>query len=152
MKLAAHGLSVEAPSGWEVRIARRRLVDAAAGEVPRPVLHASTRPLPADVADTGDGAFQRLSGSDVFLTMAEFEPEAVGRPLFAQQGRPVLSPSDFRPYGMQPSLPGQSGRQWFFTEGGRAFSLLVVLGSHARRAALVPQVAPVLASLSITPS
>jgi hypothetical protein len=52
---------------------------------------------------------------------------------------------------MQRPLPGQSGAQFFFTEAGRAFCLYVVLGSHARRRQLVPEVNLVLSALSVTP-
>jgi hypothetical protein len=151
MTLRAHGLAVEAPHGWEVRIARRARDPESPGSVPRPVLHASTVPLPADRADFGDGVFQRLSPDDVFVALFEYEPQAATSPLFAARGRPTPTAADFSPMGMQPSLPGLSGRQWFFNDGGRAFSLFVVLGSHARRAALVNRLHPVLSTLTIDP-
>ena len=50
---------------------------------------------------------------------------------------------------MQRTLSGQSGRQIFFNESGRAFCLYVVLGSHRQREVLVPLANDVLASLAI---
>lgn len=152
MELTAHGLTVDAPTGWDVRIGRRPTAGSAPGAVPRPVLHAATLRLPPDVADFGDGVLQQLSAQDVFVALFEYEPEACRTALFARKGRPVPAAADFSPYGMQPSLPGQSGRQWFFQDRGRAFCLYVVLGSHARRAALVGTLLPVLASLDIAAS
>ena len=51
---------------------------------------------------------------------------------------------------VQRPLPGQSGAQYFFTEADRAFCLYVVLGSHARRRQLVPEVNLVLSTLSLS--
>ena len=44
------------------------------------------------------------------------------------------------------------GCQYFFNEGGRAFCLYAVIGSYAQRAALVPKVNAVLATVKIAPS
>ena len=70
-------------------------------------------------------------------------------PLFARNGVPQLSPDEFDPMQMQRTLSGQSGRQIFFNQSGRAFCLYVVLGSHRRRQVLVPLVNEVLATLEI---
>jgi hypothetical protein len=62
----------------------------------------------------------------------------------------ALGPGDFRPTLLRRGLGGQSGTQWFFTESGRPFTFYAVLGSHARRDALVPLVNAVLASLVVS--
>ena len=152
MRLRAHGLAVEQPPGWEVRIRRRPADPSEPGGVPGPVLHASTVPLPETRGDFGGGVTPLLTADDVFVCLAEYEPEAAGTPLFAAKGRPRVSPDDVRPNQLQRSLPGQSGVQYFFTEGTRAFCLYVVLGSHARRAALVRKVNEVLATLELDPT
>ena len=53
---------------------------------------------------------------------------------------------------MQRAIAGQAGVQYFFNEGGRAFCLYAVIGSYAQRAALVPKVNAVLATVKIAPS
>lgn len=149
MRLRAHGVGVEVPSGWEARIARREPERPAPGEVPRSVLHAATVALPEDRGDFGGGVTGRLGPEDVFLSLFEYGPEAVTAPLFAARGRPRPTAADFSPSGLQRSIPGQSGKQWFFQEAGRAFCLYVVLGSHARRAAQVPAVRSIIDALDL---
>ena len=168
MKLRAHGIAVDAPAGWEVRIERRTPEVAAQvspvfGEdglpraapvrsEPRPVLHAATIALPAVRGDFGGGVTPLLGADDLFVSLFEHEPEACATPLFATRARPQPVAGDFAPNRLQRSIAGQSGRQWFFSEGGRAFCLYVVLGSHARRAALVNRLTPVLTTLALDPA
>ncbi|PPK98067.1 hypothetical protein CLV92_102220 [Kineococcus xinjiangensis] len=149
MKLRAHGMAVDAPRGWEVRISRRRREGQEVGAERRPVLHAATVALPEERGDFGGGVTPLLSEEDLFVSLFEYGPEAVGTPLFATKGRPRPTVADFAPNRLQRSIPGQSGCQWFFQEGGRAFCLYVVLGSHARRAALVNRLNDVLATLDL---
>ena len=149
MKLRAHGMAVEPPPGWEVRIGRRTPEVGEPDARPRPVLHAATIPLPQVRGDFGGGVTGLLSAEDVFVSLFEYEPEAVRTPLFATKGRPTPSAADFSPAGLQRTIPGQSGRQWFFQEAGRAFCLYVVLGSHARRAGLVPTVRALIDTLDL---
>jgi hypothetical protein len=171
VKLRAHGIAVDAPAGWEVRIERRApdgqvhggqvpaqvapedgpVPRLAAWSQPRPVLHAATVALPAVRGDFGGGVTPLLTADDLFVALFEHEPEACATPLFATRARPAPAPGDFAPNRLQRSIAGQSGRQWFFQEGGRAFCLYVVLGSHARRAALVNRLTPVLATLALDP-
>ncbi len=151
MKVRALGIALEPNQGWEVRI-RTRPADAAAREArPRAVMHAATVPLPDDRGDFGGGVTPMLGTDDVFVTLFEYGPEATSTPLFRTRGRPRPVPSDFSPNQLQRTIAGQSGRQWFFSEGGRAFCLYVVLGSHARRAALTRRVADLIATLDLEP-
>lgn len=151
MKLRAHGMTVDAPGGWEVRIARR--IPEATGPTgqPRPMLHAATVALPEERGDFGGNVTPLLTAEDLFVSLFEYEPEACRTALFAVQGRPRPVAKDFAPNQLQRSIPGQSGRQWFFQEGGRAFCLYVVLGSHARRAGLVQRLHTVLSTLVLDP-
>ena len=166
MRLHRHGLGVDAPPGWDVRISRRpagggsspaavragaRAPDLPEGMTSNPVLHAATVPLPEERGDFGGGVTPLLGDDDVFVSLFEYDREAAGTALFAREGLPSVSPADFSPAQLQRTLDGQSGRQWFFTAGGRAFCLYVVLGAHARRALLAPRVREVLASLEIEP-
>ena len=63
-----------------------------------------------------------------------------------------LTAGDFRPYVLRRGLGGQSGTQWFFTEAGRPFTFYAVLGSHTRRARLVPKVNDLIGALAIRPA
>lgn len=146
--MKAYGLAVAPPRGWDVRIARRP--DGPFGERSRPVLHACTRSMPEERGDYGSGAVDLLTRDDVFVSLLEFGPESVGKPLFARQGRPDPLPlRSFSPTRLQRTLPGQSGLQIFFTDNDRAFCLYVVLGDHSRRVDLVPRADQLVASLAI---
>ncbi len=149
VSLQAHGIDAPLPSGFEGRIFVRGAVGQ---EVPYPVAHFATFPLPADTADFGGGAVNLMGPNDIFAVLFEYGPESLGRALFARRGMPrLLSPGDFRPYLLRRGLGGQSGTQWFFTEAGRPFTLYAVLGSHARRNALVPRLNSLLGSVAIAP-
>ncbi len=147
-RLAAHGIAAALPSGMEGRIFLRRTTGR---EVAHPVAQFATFPLPEEVGDFGGGAVTLLGPGDVFATLFEYGPESVGTALFAHQGLPrSLRTDDFRPHVLRRGISGQSGTQWFFTEGGRPFTFYAVLGSHRRRMQLVPIVNTLLASLEVT--
>ncbi|WP_432496873.1 hypothetical protein [Kineococcus gypseus] len=147
MELKAHGIGVDAPAGWEVRITRRSGEEHAPGARVRPVLHAATVPLPRERGDFGGGVTALLSSEDLFVSLFEHDPAACSTALFADRGLPRPSAADFDPAQLQRTIAGQSGAQWFFQVGGRAFCLYVVLGSHARRVELLPRLRQVLATL-----
>lgn len=146
MRLAAHGLAVDPPAGWDARIYRRGATEP--GEVPMPVAHAATIPLPAVRGDYGSGAVELLGADDVFVALLEQDPAAAGSPLY-DRPRPVLTAADFRPSRLQRGIPGQSGVQVFFSEGRRAFVLYAVLGSHANRVRLAPRAAALFDGLTV---
>lgn len=148
MTVSKYGLSVRPEPGWQTQIFRRPPQDP--HEVTLPVLHACTRPLPAGCGDFGGGVVDRLDTSDVFLSLVEFGSDVAGEGLFAPAGMPRLAPSQFGPNNMPRAVPGRSAAQHFCTVGGRAFCLFVVVGSHARRMALVPRAARMLAGVSVT--
>lgn len=145
--LRAHGIAASLPDGFEGQIFRR---PAAAGAVSMPVAQFATFALPPGVGDFGGGAVHHMGPSDIFVVLFEYGPESVGRPLFARQGMPrELGGGHFRPTTLRRGLPGQSGTQWFFTERGRPFTLYGVLGSHARRAPLLPHVNALLQGIEV---
>jgi len=160
-ELAAPGLSVELPAGWEGRIFRRpqhgelaaSAVDgppAPAGATTHAVAHFSTIALPADTGDFASSAVPHLGPDDVLIVVFEHAPSSVGQPLFAAKGFPrVLDSTSFSPSTLQRALPGQAGVQRFFTEADRAFCLYAVLGAYARRAKTVPMVNAVLATIRV---
>lgn len=142
----AHGLRVESPASWDVRVYRRPREE---GERTFAVMHAANFPLPKRRGDFGSGAVEIMRSGDVLVVFFEYEPEAATTPLFRRRGMPTPQPTDFSPRALQRTLRGQSGVQYFFNERGRAFCLYVVLGSHARRRRLVNTVNELVGSVAI---
>jgi hypothetical protein len=161
--LAAHGIEVSLPTGWEGRVFRRPAAgDVAAsaadgppapdGETTHAVLHASTIALPLGIGDFASGAVDKLGGTDVIVVLFEYDTASIDTPLFKSVGLPrTLAADDFSPNVMQRAIRGQAGVQKFFNDQGRAFCLYVVIGSFARRQQLVKRVNEVLATLTIEP-
>lgn len=157
--LSSAGVVLQLPSGWEGEIFNRAPDEVRAnrsfgtaeddGEVARNVVHVANFALPAERGDFGSGAVELMNSGAILVVLFEHGPESVDTPLFARSGVPVLTPDEFHPQQMQRTLSGQSGRQIFFNEAGRAFCLYVVLGSHRQRNVLVPLVNEVLATLDI---
>ena len=147
MRVAAHRLAVDTPHGWDARIYRRSQTEA--GEHAFPIMHAANFALPSIRGDFGSGAVDRMRRDNVFVVLLEFDPPSAQTALFANRGVPRPRSDEFHPAQLQRVLPGQSGGQWFFNTGDRAFCLYVVLGSHHRRARLVPHVHNLLDRLTI---
>ncbi len=175
--LAAYGIGVELPRGWDGRIYRRSVgppvgqesrAPASASGVEssaetsiqavglegtaNPVAHLANFALPEGRGDYGSGAVERMRPSDVLVCILEFDPEAAATALFSRRGVPRFRVGDFSPSTMQRTIVGMSGAQAFFSEGGRAFCAYVVIGSHGARASLVPEVNRLLAGLTIEPA
>ena len=125
------GFDLAVPPGWQV--AARRQPEDRPGHPGNLLVHAATVPLPRERGDFGSGVVTLLGPDDLFVSLFEYDRESVGTALFANKGMPVPRPSDFDPSAMQRVRPGMSGGQWFFQDGGRAWCLFAVLGSHARR-------------------
>ena len=148
--IAAYGLRVDLPSGWEGSIYRRAPGE---GETSHPVAHAGSFPLPRDRGDYGNGAVDLMEDDDALIVLIEHPPESAGSPLFAQQAFPrSLDPDEFSPTTLQLLIPGQAGTQRFFVENGRPFCLYVVLGSYDQRAPLVARVNDVLSTVEVDPA
>lgn len=158
--LSSAGVTVGLPTGWEGEIFNRepdvgeRSLNTApqSEEVARNVIHLANFALPSERGDFGSGAVEIMNSGAVLVILFEHGPESVDAPLFARSGVPQLTPEEFDPQQMQRTLNGQSGRQIFFNEAGRAFCLYVVLGGHRQRSVLVPLVNEVLANLVIEPA
>lgn len=152
MRMSSEGIEVEVPQGWDGEIFRRRDKEIRARgrkAEERPVLHMGNFPLPPDRGDFGSGAVEIMRSENLLVVLFEYEPEAAGSGLFAHQGLPEVNPEDFSPSQMQHPIEGQSGAQYFFSIGGRALCLYIVMGSHARRRQLVPELAQVLRTLRL---
>jgi hypothetical protein len=146
--VAAHGLSVSLPTGWEAVIYCRP--PSVAGTT-HPILHAATFGLPVERGDFGGGAVELMGPSDAMVVLLEYHPDSAGTALFARPGLPQpLSPDAFSPGCLQRGVPGQAGVQLFFNQNGRAFCLYAVLGSYATRYLIVPSLNTVLAGIQIS--
>jgi hypothetical protein len=153
VRIAAHGVRVDLPEGWEGAIRTERedgLAAAHAGTSTYPVAHLSTAALPARRGDFGSGAVDRLGPDDDFVALVEYGPEEVGSALFAAGGLPRrLDPRAFSAGQLQRTLPGQAGLQQFFSHRGRAFCLYVVLGDRDDTHRHVRRIEQVLAGLDV---
>ena len=147
MRVAGHGLAIDAPQGWEARIFRR---DGAA-----PVLHVATFALLEQDGDFGAAATGRMRPDDAFASLVGYRSDAVVRPgvgLFSAMGRPAtLRAHDFGPAQLQVTRAGQLGCQRFFTDGGRPFCLYAVIRPAAKRPELLArELSDVLATLELS--
>lgn len=158
MRIRAHGIGVNLPDSWEGAISVEQPVGVEAFEAggpptTLPVAHFATFPLPAGRGDFGGGVVPLMTKGDAFVALLEYGPEHAGTALFAPHGLPRrLDPRRFDPRGLHRRINGHAGYQTFFTEGGRAFCLYVVLGSEAERHLLVRRVEQVLATIEIEAS
>ncbi len=122
MRVSGHGLSIDAPEGWEVRIFAR------AGAAP--VLHAATFSLSDSDGDFGAAATGRMRADDVFLALVQYRADALLRPgegLFAAGPPAGLRAEDFTPSQLQVTRAGQLGAQRFYTDVDRPFCLYAVI-------------------------
>jgi hypothetical protein len=138
-------LELDLPVGWEARGFSR--VEDGEGERTYSVLHVANFALPAQVADYGGGAVERMGPSHVFIALLEFGPESAGTPLFEPTRVPVLERGSFDPGVLHRGLQGQSATQHFFTVKGRPYCLYAVLGDHLLRFRAAPAVNEVLRNL-----
>jgi hypothetical protein len=145
--LSRSGLTIDLPDGWDGRIYQR---DAGPDVVTRRAMHVANFALPPNMGDYATAAVERMQSDDVLVALIEFDPASAGAGLFADQGMPAALTADaFSPTAMPRAIPGRTGSQFFFSSGGRAFCLYVVLGSHNDRAALLPVVNAVVGTLKI---
>jgi hypothetical protein len=145
--LSRQGLEIELPDGWDARIYQR---EAEVEAITRRALHAANFALPAGLGDYAVDAVEQMTAGDVLVVLLEFDPDRAGQGLFRNEGLPTgLGAGDFSPTAMPKAVPGRTAAQWFFSYGGRAFCLYVVLGSHAGRADMMPLVNQVVQTLKI---
>jgi hypothetical protein len=159
MQVRGFGIDADLPRGWEGGLRSAPPEPPAPGEARTmsvsapPVLHAGTFPLPVDRGDFGSGAVETMREGDTFVALVEYDRDEADTPLFAARGLPRrLDPRRFDQRSLQRSLPGQAGYQTFFTEGGRAFCLYVVLGPGEDKLLQVRRVEQMLAAIDIEPA
>ena len=147
-RLAAHGVDLDIPQGWEGRILRR--APAHPAEQSRAVVHLASFPLPEERGDFGVGVTELMRSGDVFVTLFEYGPESVGTPLFAAAGVPQLDVGMFSPRRLQRTLRGQIGCQLFFTAKGRPFCLYVVVAGRLHLHSMITHVNAMLRALVLS--
>ena len=156
-QLSSAGMTVDLPLGWDARIFRRQEMSAAAAHAAgqpttHAILHAANFPLPSGRGDFGSGAVELMGREHLLITVVEYHPDSTRSPLFATQGIPrPLREEEFDPATLQHRLPGQAGVQQFFSSGGRAYALYVVLGSYANRRRLIALANEVLTTIVLEP-
>src|SRR5436305_14889098 len=132
MKLAAHGISVELPDGWEGKIYRRRGGD--------PTLHAANYALPGWDGDFGSIATDEMPVSGSFLVITEYRPgrgPEAGKALFAAEAIPLpLDHRQFRARTLHIGRRGQLGFQHFSTAHKRPLCLYAVMKPQRPKAAV----------------
>jgi hypothetical protein len=152
MRIAAHGIALDLPSGWEGRIYRVSGSD--------PILHAASFALPVTDGDFGSGATGAMPAGGAFLALKEYRPGPRLRPgvgLFAPREMPLpLAPAHFHPRALQVGRRGQAGFQHFFTASRRPFCLYAVvevagggLASAARAPGRLGELSGILSTLKI---
>jgi hypothetical protein len=154
----ANGLSVNVPKGWDGAITThddghsdQDLSQRDDLGLTLPVLHLANFALPPRRGDYGSGAVEIMRGGGLLICLLEFDPVEARSALFSGGSIPRrLAKRDFSPDTMQRTMSGMSGTQFFGVEAERAFCLYVVLGSHARRGVLVPELNKVLATLEVS--
>lgn len=146
--LSSEGITVTLPFGWEGAIGQQSILED--GSVRNAIAHFATFPLPARRGDFGGGAVDLMGPGDAFVALFDYGRASAGTALFAADGPPAtIDAGHFDRSVLQKPLPLQSAVQRFFTAGGRAMCLYVVVGSHIDRAEVLPAINSFLASLRI---
>ena len=154
-RLAAHGVSVDVPAGWEAELSTQpdpAMLDSSLESLDAAlvVVHAANFSLPTERGDYGSGAVEIMDRNGIFAALVEFDGTSAMSKLFAYDGFPTrLDPADFAPDQLHLSLPGQAGLQQFFHVGSRAFCLYAVIGSYSMRGLLVPELNRLLSGMSV---
>jgi len=152
-RLAAHGIAVRLPRGWDGEIFLRDLDGDPTDDITdnKPVLHVANFALPATRGDFGSAAVEAMGRPGILLALLEYEHASADTALFAHRFPDRLLLREFGRTNLQRPLVGQSGAQRFVRSGGRAFCIYGVLGSHGLRRRLVPELNRVLATIEIEP-
>jgi hypothetical protein len=165
VSIAAHGIEIAPPRGWDARIyARPRMSTAPSPKSALPgfdgepeghlgTLHAASFPLTGAEGDFGADATIRMPDHGAFISLIEYQPDEnllPGVGLFESREVPrALTVEEFRREAMMVPRKDQAGTQRFFTVGERPFCLYAVIGSRRRASVLVPELNDALASLII---
>jgi hypothetical protein len=144
VKVAAHGLSIDVPVGWEARIVRPA--------ENAPFLHVGSFALRADTGQFGASVTARMGPDCAFAALVEYRVDGhvtPGTGLFASDRRAArLRVGDFSHMQLQVIRSGHVGCQKFLTAAGRPFCLYAVISPARRRPAqLIGELSAVLATV-----
>ena len=126
-RLAAFGISVEVPPGWDARVFRHD-----GGE---PTLHLASFGLPTDDGEFGTRATAEMTGDAIFLALTEYrvQPRDLERGIFAKPQPHEVMAAMLSARSLVLPLPGQRGVQRFFSVAARAFCLYIVTAGAGDR-------------------
>jgi hypothetical protein len=125
--LSRQGISIRLPHGWEGRIF---VPDLPPPALNLPVLHATDQPLTMGRSTFAPELAARAGGVGTVIALVEFDPHLADEGLYAAQGLSLpVRRTDLHPKALQVPDEQQEGRQFFFSLGGRAFCLYVVVGT-----------------------
>jgi hypothetical protein len=145
-RIAAHGMIVDPPRGWDAAIYCRPAQDHgavgrahhAAPETPMPILHLANVALPAERGDYGGGVVTAMRAGGVFVSILQHHPLEVGTALFRGRRPPwPLGVNDVHPNALPRRFEGGAGHQSFFIGAGRPYCLFLVIAGYQQRARLV---------------
>jgi hypothetical protein len=147
--LSGHGLWIEVPPRWEGRIFTPTLPAPA---VNLPILHLTDTVMSMERSTYAPELAARAGGGGTLVALVEFESRLADRGLYAAQGLQLpLRRDRFEARALQLPDPAQEGHQRFFSQGGRAFCLYVVLGVGRGAEARLRTVNRALATLRVSP-
>lgn len=164
MRIEAHGIRAELPTGWEGRISRRQpgtmtgrrgaaTTGESVGEDTGPVLHMGNFALPEDRGDFGSGAVDLMGAGHLLVVLVEYGPDSAGTALFPTVSAvPRLTGRMFSSQALQRVQRGQAGAQRFFTLNGRAFCLYTVVGDQREAGPMATTANGVTRQIAVTPS
>ena len=162
MRIEAHGIRAELPSGWEGRITRRRAgtltgprtragTTEVVGEDTGPILHMGNFALPEVRGDFGSGAVDLMGAGHLLVVLVEYGADSVGTALFPTVSAvPRVTGRMFSSQGLQRVQRGQAGAQRFFTLNDRAFCLYAVVGDQREVGTMAPTCNDVTRQISVT--
>ena len=97
-RLAAHGVSIDVPAGWEAELSTQpdpsTLDPRRPAAAPLVVLHAANFSLPAERGDYGSGAVEIMGRNGIFAALVEFDGASATTMLFAAEGVPTRLVAD----------------------------------------------------------
>jgi len=116
-----------------------------------PILHLTDTTLSMGRSTFAPELAARAGAFGALVALVEFEDRLADRGLYGAQGLGLpLRRDRFHPRALQLPNPAQEGHQRFFSLGGRAFCLYVVLGIGSGADARLRTVNGALRSLKVT--
>jgi len=148
-RLSSHGIAITVPKGWEGRLF---VPDLDPPAINLPILHLTNTVLTTERSSFAPELAARAGGTGVLVALLEFDHTLADVGLYEPQGlRLPLTRDRFHEKALQFPSRVQEGHQWFFSEGGRAFCLYVVLGTGRGADRRLDEANRALASLEIRP-